>query len=336
MSARQRAAVSRPPHFLAGPVDQLRLSWQAGLMTLVFGLSLLLVSLAGRGEWPARLGLLLSASATALPIALLAARWFGARIGMLAGMVQFTVCDLLQLSGLQVRDGHLMAAVTVAMCSFAAANGDSPRGRSEARWLRWAFGLSAGVALLLAGPLGPGVIFSTCALYLLINQDLRSMRFFVDPAGLAPIALCIVLYSQVALPSTILDVSLSRNQPIELLLQGLLAMLPWLPLLPLYLWRHRGQGVLVEPLWRLVACWLFLGLPLLWLPISPLRSVAPLLPGVCIFLAVALVDLLQSRQRGHRFFLAWLESRRLFRAQLAAVMAAGWLLLAAVAWFAAV
>lgn len=369
MSDRRLAPASRPPNFLAGPANQLRLTGHAALAVMLFGTSLLLVSLAGRSDWLVRLPNVVSANVTALSIALLGARWFGVRIGMLAGMIQFTVCCTLQIARLAVADSHLVAAVTVAMCSFAAANLDSPRGRSHARWLPWIFSLAAGLSFRITGPLGPGTIFLGCGLFLLINQDLRAVRFFVNPVGLGLFTLCIAADPQFAAWVS-LGVTHSASSPASLnewLWQIPLAMLPWFPLLPLYLWRRRGQGLLVEPLWRFVICWLLAGLAGLCLIDVSTQSLATLLPGLSVLLAVALVDSLQRRQRGQRLhygwsclavgaaigamnlmqfpaagamgwlltgltacllFMAWLESRRLLAAHLATLMATCWLLIA--------
>src|SRR5688500_707001 len=102
MSDRQLAPASRPTNFLAGPADQLTLTKGAVLAVMMFGTSLWLVSRAGGSDWIEGLPNVVSANVTALSIALLAARWFGARIGMLAGMTQFTVCCTLQIAPLAV------------------------------------------------------------------------------------------------------------------------------------------------------------------------------------------------------------------------------------------
>ena len=196
MSDLRLAPASRPPNFLAGPADQLRLTWRAALATVLFGTSLLVISLSGHGEWITRLASIASASVTALAIALLAARWFGPRTGMLAGMIQLTVCYTLQLARLADPGAHFTAAVTVAMCSFAAANVDSPRGRSTARWLPWTFALAMVASFRFAGLLGPALIGSCCGLFLLVNQDFRGVRFFLDPVGLGLVGSCVAFHVQ--------------------------------------------------------------------------------------------------------------------------------------------
>ncbi len=360
---------TRPPNFLTGPPDELRLTWRCALALGLYGTSLLGVNLGGnrvltyhevvfcqparemlatgdwlipriggvpfldkppltawlvagcmalfdsRSEWVVRLPGVLSANITALAIALLAARWFGSRTGLLAGLIQFTLYYTLQLSRLAECDTLLIASVTSAMCCFAAANIDGPRERLRARWLPWAFYLAAGLSFLAKGPIGPFIIFSGCGLYLLVNQDLRGLRFFASPLGLALFVLCVVPYPLMAYAAhpPILDAWVLHNKgrfegamsgAKPLLYYGYtlpMVLLPWFPLIPLYLWRRRTEGMLVLSLWRFVLCWMTPGLIVFCLSVfKKYHYISPLLPGWSMLAAVALVDHLRRRHCGQR------------------------------------
>lgn len=371
----QHGSTTLLPRFLAGPADELRLSWPAALTIVLYGATLLMVNLGGnrvltyheavfceparemlatgdwlipriggvpfldkppltawliagsmrlfdsRSEWVVRLPGLISANITALAIALLAARWFGNRVGLLAGLIQLTTYHTLQLARLAECDTHLIASITVAMCSFATANIDSPRGRSTAIWLPWLFYLGAGLAFLTKGPIGPFIIFSGCGLFALVNQDLRGIRFLLNPAGLGLLALCVLPYSLFAYASypPILEEWQRNNvgrfqgelgggrSPLYYVIHLPMVLLPWFPLIPLYLWRRRGEGVLVEPLWRFVICWMIPGMTVFLLSVFKRHHyLAPLLPGVAMLTAVALVDHLRRRHLGQRMHNGWL------------------------------
>jgi 4-amino-4-deoxy-L-arabinose transferase-like glycosyltransferase len=80
-----------------------------------------------------------------------------------------------------------------------------------------------------------------------------------------------------------------------------MVLLPWFPLIPLYLWRRRGEGVLSAPIWRFVICWTTPGLILFWLSaFKKYHYVSPLLPGWTVLCAVALMDHLLRRHHSRR------------------------------------
>jgi 4-amino-4-deoxy-L-arabinose transferase-like glycosyltransferase len=218
-------------------------------------------------------------------------------------------------------DTLLIATITTAMCSFAAANIDGPRERSPARWLPWTFYLGAGLSFLTKGPIGPFIVFAGCGLFLLVSQDPRGVRFFFNPLGLALFALCVLPYPLLAYAAhpPILDAWILHNKGrFEGVLSGQrplgyyfytvpMMLLPWFPLVPLYLWRRRGEGVLAAPLWRFVICWMTPGLIVFSLSaFKKYHYIAPLLPGCSLLMAVALVDHLQRRHRGRRMHGGWL------------------------------
>jgi hypothetical protein len=163
------------------------------------------------------------------------------------------------------------------------------------------------------------MIFSACGGFLLVNQDFRAVRFFFNPVGLILFGACVAAdgYRPESWWGSLRSAHpASTWEALADLARVPLLMLPWFPLLPLYLWRRRGEGVLVQPLWRLVLCWTISGLMVQCLCLAD-RSGAAALPGLSLLFAVALVDCL-----------AWLASPRSRSAQLAALMAACWLLIA--------
>src|SRR5690606_25365129 len=101
-------------------------------------------AMAGFGteaEWAARLPAMLSAVATALVIAGLAARWHGDRVGLLAGLVQSTGIYVFMQGRLAEADMMLCAAVAAAMASFAVAAADRGAGARPPRaWTLAYFG----------------------------------------------------------------------------------------------------------------------------------------------------------------------------------------------------
>jgi 4-amino-4-deoxy-L-arabinose transferase-like glycosyltransferase len=373
MSSSAAADPALSPRFLAGPRDQLRLTWRSAAIIVLYGTSLLLVNLGGNrvltfhevvfcqparemlatgdfvvpriggvpfldkgpmtawliagvmavlgpSEWAVRLPGVASANLTALLIAALTARWFGNRAGLIAGLMQFTTYYMLQLARLAECDTHLVASVCAAMVSFAWANVDSPLGRSRARWTSWTFYLATGVAFLIKGPLGPVFIFSGCLLYLLVSQDLRSMRFFFNPVGLAIFALLVIPYPlllYVAHPPSAdswllhnvgrFRGELGQRNPWYYTYQVPLILLPWFPLVVLKLIHAVRHGLFNEPLWRLLACWVVPGLALLC--VSSFKSKhypAPLMPALTIAAAVGMLDYFQTRYRRQKLYHGWL------------------------------
>src|SRR5262245_33017770 len=80
----------------------------------------LMMALTGSAaEGVIRIPAALAGVATALVVAALAARWFGSRVGLVAGLMQVTTCYVLQLGRLAECDMLLTLAVTGAMGAFA-------------------------------------------------------------------------------------------------------------------------------------------------------------------------------------------------------------------------
>jgi 4-amino-4-deoxy-L-arabinose transferase-like glycosyltransferase len=279
-----------------------------------------------QAEWAVRLPSALAAVATALMLAGLASRWFGDRVGLITGLMHLTTYCTLQLARLAECDIQLVTAVTAAMSCFALATVDSPHGRSRSRWLPAAFYAAAGLAFMAKGPIGTAFIFSSCLLFLAVNQDLRSLRFFLDPMGLALAALCVVAYPLAAYAAypPILDHWMLHNfgrfqgamggqKPMLYYVYTVpLVLLPWFPFAALAALRGWREGALVDPLWRFFGCWIAPGMVLL--SASGFKSkhyVAPLLPPLVIAAAVGLVQYLQWRRRSGHAGQVWMAAAAL-------------------------
>jgi len=135
-----------------------------------------------------RLPTALAGVAAAVLVAWLGARFFGRRVGVVAGLVQATTYYALRLSRVAEADIVLTALVCAATACFAAGAVESPGARSRARWLPWLFYLLAGLSFLVKGLVGPVFVFGACGLYaawaMVRERDGRPMRFLASPIGM--------------------------------------------------------------------------------------------------------------------------------------------------------
>ena len=320
------------------------------------------MSLFGRDdEWVVRSYGVPAAIFTALMIAALAARWFGNRVALAAGLMQLSVFYILQVARVAESDTLLLTAVCAAMCSFAWAAVDSPHGRRDRRWLPWAFYLAAGIAFLAKGLIGPVFIFSGCLLFVMWQRDWRRLWFFASPVGLTLFVTCLVAWPLAAWQSHPQfltdqvhhhlgrfrgDMAANTGGTKPFLFYGysiLLVMLPWTPLA---IWaavravrgsfyagvacpRLRGHdwfsGPEYRPFWRFTACWLLPGLAVLtasaW---KHQHYSAPLLPPLSVLAAVGLFEYFAARQASGSRRTSWLAAGAV-AACAAAVVAVQWL-----------
>lgn len=150
-------------------------------------------------EWVVRLPSVISGIVAALLTAMLAARWMGSTVGMLAGLIQLSSYWVLKQANLSEADMPLAAAVTAAFTFFALGNVEHPLGTIDRPWVRRAFMLATGIAFLLKGPIALVFIFAGTVLYILLRRQWSAWRFFADPIGLA-----ILIILLVALPAAVL------------------------------------------------------------------------------------------------------------------------------------
>ncbi len=272
-------------------------------------------------EWVARLPSVLAAVITALVVAVLAARWFGKRMGLVAGLLQLTTYYTLLQARLAEADIFLCAAVSVAMGAFALGNVDGPAGRVEGQWTAWLFYAATGMAFLVKAMVGPVFIFGGCVTYFVASQDLRGLRFFFNPVGLVIFGLLVVPWfvAAYAIYPPILDNMLlshfgrfqgemGQHEPFYAYLYLVpMMLLPWTPFFLLAVFRGIRGGQLAAPIWRFLACWIVPGLCLLCLSSFKAKHyTVPLLPPLTILAAAGLLGHLASRYRSRRPMHGWL------------------------------
>lgn len=268
-----------------------------------------------------RLPAVLAALVTALLIAGFAARWYGTRIGVYVGLMQLTAYSGLQMARLAESDMPLTAAVCGAMCTFAIANIDSPRGRVKSRWMPVLFYACVGAAYLFKGFIGPAFIMSGAVAYTAWNRDRDALRFLCHPWGLLLAAGIVLGWLGAAgwqYPPLITDQIMhhfgrfqgemgGNKSPLFYTYTLLLVTLPWAPLVIWGVWKGLRSGQHRTTLGRFLACWVVPGLALLCL--SSFKSkhyTAPLVPPLTMVAALALGDYIRRRHRiSHGGHLLW-------------------------------
>lgn len=263
-------------------------------------------------EWVVRLPSALAAIATALIVAGLAARWFGNRFGLVAGLVQLTTVHVLTQARLGECDTLLAATVAAAFGSFAVANVDAGRGRSTWRGWPLVFHLACGASFLVKGLVGPALIGTGCLAYLLYNRDLHGLRFLFDPRGLIVSAACVVPWLAAAYaeyPGIVENMVFhhfgrlrgqlgEREPPLAYWYLVPLMMLPWTPLVARAVWIGWRSGHAAHETWRFLLAWFLPGMALLSLSAFKARHYAiPLLPPLAIMATAGLLDYLAGRWR---------------------------------------
>jgi 4-amino-4-deoxy-L-arabinose transferase-like glycosyltransferase len=276
--------------------------WLIALAMLVTG---------SQSEWVVRLPSVAAAITTALLMAGLATRWYGARAGLLAGMIQLTTYYLLRFGKLADSDMLLCATVCGALVCFAVSHVDSPHGVARSPWLARAFFLAAGLSFLVKGPLGSVFIFGAVAMYLAWSRRWPQRWFFLDPAGVVLYLLLVALWPYAAYRAQpdILDHWLLHNvgrfqgelrgfkHPLYYVYSLPAFMLPWSPLAAwggYWCWRQpdrwRGFG-------RLVVCWLVPGLLIISASAFKRKHYAlPLLPPLSVLAAIGMCQLWYARR----------------------------------------
>ena len=283
----------------------------------------LAMSITGRAdEALLRIPSVLAGIATALLIAALAARWFGNRVGLVAGLMELTTYHLLTQARLAESDMLLAMTVCAAMGCFALANVPSPQGRVSARWLPWLFYLAAGAAFLIKALLGLAFIFSGCLAWALLSRDWqgrqwRAVRFLLNPVGLLVFLACVVGWSAAAYRHCpeYLEMQLIQNlgrfqgelggrkDPFFYGYSMLLLTLPWTPFVVWAVIQAFRQRSYREPLWQFTACWVLPGL--LLLSASSFKAkhyLVSLMPPLSILGAAGFLDLLDRRERKGKLY----------------------------------
>ncbi len=289
-----------PPVFrryLAGGSDTLGLSAPAGVVVAAVGIMLPELTMAlsiFRGtaptamSWPAAP----IATATALLLAAIVARWLGSRLGATAGLTLLTSADFLMPGRDAWSDLAFCLVVTAALGAVALGIAAGRLPTIERRWPRWIFYSATGVALLLVGPVGPALIGAVCVLFLLVSGDPRAARFFFDPVGLGLLGLCGVVW-MFWMPAVVSSGTVEGAVSFAALIDQIaVAGLPWTPVALLALVVGLRQGHYATPIWRLIGCWL-IGPPVVALLISipPKTVIVTVLPPLAVLGAAGLSSL---------------------------------------------
>jgi 4-amino-4-deoxy-L-arabinose transferase-like glycosyltransferase len=264
-------------------------------------------------ETVVRLPSLLANLITALVVAAIAARWYGERVGLFAGLIQLTTIYALFQSRLAEADMPLCAAITLGMLCFVRGVIDHPDEQRTRRGWVWGYFVSAVIAFLLKGPIGPALIGLPCGCFALVSGRRGPWRFLLDPVGWV-----VLLVGCLAWPITmylrdpsILDDFRAHNlerftgslgggsEPIFYYLYvAPLLMLPWTILLIPGLRAGLRDPARSRELWRFLACWTGVAIALIsasaW---KHKHYVIPALPPGSIVAALGLVNLLDSRSR---------------------------------------
>jgi 4-amino-4-deoxy-L-arabinose transferase-like glycosyltransferase len=255
--------------FLAGGPEQFRLppgsaAWLLGGGVVLLAVQLVIAAAAGSADWATPLCRAATATLTALLTAALASRWLGRRVGGLAGLIYLSSLHVIASPWLHAADLPLSAAVTVAIGAFALANVPGRLPPLDLRRTRLAFYAAAGIATLLAGAIGPALIFSACLAYLLSVQDRRSVRFLADPWAIGLFLLLVAprlmlpTWQNVWGQSPGFTSGMATTWALRPEILGLLgaAALPWTPLALLAVAAGVHQGHDATPVWRLFGCWI--------------------------------------------------------------------------------
>lgn len=268
-------------------------------------------------EWVLRVPSAIAVILTALIVAAMTARWFGTLTGVVAGLMQVTLYYVLQLGRLAECDVFLIACTTGAFFAFAAGNIDSPRGRSEARWLPWLFYTCVGLSYLFKGLVGPVFTLTACGLYLVVRREARVLKFLLNPIGITILLTCSVGWLLMAYqdyPKIISDQILNHvgrfqgemeggKNPLFYLYTIPFILLPWTPFCLIGLvWAARSERF-PQALWQWAVCALIPGVVVLSL--SEFKSKhypAPLMPPLTMIAAVAMIHYFRWR---HQTPLRW-------------------------------
>ena len=139
------------------------------------------------GEAAVRLPSALEAIGVALIVAGLAARWFGATVGLLSGLVQAGTWYMVTYARLAENDMVLCLLVTAAIASFVMLQ-HADAGRTGP-W-RLAFWALLGATNLSKGPMfGAGIVVLACGSWLLWRRDGPGLRRLWSPLGMLLCAL---------------------------------------------------------------------------------------------------------------------------------------------------
>ncbi|WP_169977500.1 ArnT family glycosyltransferase [Tautonia rosea] len=261
-------------------------------------------------EWAARLPAMVSAVLTSLVIAWLAARWYGDRVGLLAGLIQSSSVYVFMQGRLAEADMMLCAIVTMAMAAFAAGVLDRNGDRPPIGWRLAYFG-AAGLAFLVKGPVGLVLVAVGSGLFAIAERKWLAWRLLLDPIGWMVMLALVVAWPAAAMlrEPGLLDVWWRHNverfsgdlggggkDPMFYGYTSAWLALPWTPLAIFGALTHaksvRAQKT-SDPRGRFLLCWTF-GMMLV-LSLSAWKHkhyIIPALPPLSIWAALGLIRIM--------------------------------------------
>lgn len=273
--------------------------------------------------WVARLPSALASVALALVVALLAARYFGDRVGLAAGLIQLTCYYVLNWGRLAEADIFLCLSVTASLACFALGTipvPQTPAGNPAAaevetpapsRLLRIGFFAFAGLSFLVKGPIGLLFIALTVAAFLLATRRRAAARCLYSPAGWLVFLVCVLGWPVAAWVShpPILEAWQREmggtagggfgTDPLYKYLYAVpFVLLPWTPLMAAGAYLAWKRGLFVRPVGRLFLCWFAPGMIALhFIAMKSHHYPMPLLPPLSVVGAIALAEALAPMRR---------------------------------------
>ena len=263
-------------------------------------------------EWAVRLPSLICTILNGLFIAALAARWYGDKVGRLAGLIQLSMFYALFQGRLAESDMPLCAAVSAAMLALAIGT----IGRDRAGWgATLGFFVAAGLSTLIKGPFGLALIGGAAGSFALIERRWSVWRFLLNPVGLVVMTVLSLAWPIAAYRTdpSILDAlrvhnvdrfmgSYDGRQGVMFyayVIPGLL--LPWTPFAIgglIAVWRDQMRP---GSLWRLLTCWMVVGLALISMSAWKHKHYPiPILPPLSIAAAYGLDRYVREARRSGR------------------------------------
>jgi 4-amino-4-deoxy-L-arabinose transferase-like glycosyltransferase len=313
--------VYRP--LLSGGPAQLRLSLRQAAIIAVYGTGLGFAALAVTGldephDWTCLLARVWTTTLAALVLAMLTAKWFGRRTALLAAIAYLTSIHSLLGDWMTDEAVFLTPAMCLAMSAFATATVPGRLPRRPKRRTAWIFYAATAVMFMIAGIEGLTYILCACVLYAVVSQDLRSIRFFWDPIGIALFVLLVAAHAMAVrlegleswqdFARRLLELTpdgLDRRQsPSEILHWLAVATLPWTPMMLIPLVGVLRQGHYATPIVQLFAAWLVAPLAISAAGVFACEPhTSAVLPPLAVFAAAGLEQSRAWRHRWRRSFL---------------------------------
>lgn len=295
-------------------MDEARNNKPAGIYWLQAAAVAALSTPDSTAMWPYRIPSLLGATAAGQFVLAFGAALFGAgadpvqarRIGIVAAVLLACALGVVAEAHIAKTDAMLLAAVTAAQGAMGLAYVRRRAGRPVAGWIAAAFWVAEVAALLLKGPVGPGLAIVTAATLAIADRSASWLRSLRPVAGLIATAIVVLpwlIAIEQATAGHFLAGSVGRDffgkvfgaqeshgaPPLSYLLLAFATFWPGsLILVPALLRGWRRRQVAAE---RFLLAWLVPGWMLLEIvPTKLPHYVLPLFPALALLAGAALVD----------------------------------------------